>query len=516
MEFEIDQFVWISSTDVSFIMKTFLSDTNFPFWVGKIEKPPADTPSKSEKTQHFVRLCGTMYCSWMSEETIHHLSDEMFLKTAESNFILKTLVEVIKAGGLIDSKSEPATIKNDESTIALLNPKDVTEVPFISDEGLPDAFPASVLSCEIKHASEKVKHSSEKTTKETPRKRKLTEEESEPKSSPVQNLHRIFSKYFQQNPCHYKFRLIEMIRQPIPLPGTYMLLHPTRKPSFKVPRETRKKIGFIGLGKMGQIIVKNLLQSGYDVSIWNKTEVKCPKFVEDGAQRCWTPSQLVHKCDIIFSCFSDRDVKSSVFLHDGILEGLKNCEQPGTKVYVEMTSIDPSTSREIAEAVMGHGGKYLEAPICCSERLAESGFLLIICCGDLEVFKSCQSYFEAFSSDVLYENKNIGYGSKLRLAVSMLVGNTYASLLDSVAFVKGCSISQNSFLNTLQLIFTSSSFLKAVEESIRAENLSTHILINLQQDLSWALSLADSMNMPLSMTCSANEKILHMINEYHT
>ncbi|GFW19533.1 putative oxidoreductase GLYR1 homolog [Trichonephila clavipes] len=452
----------------------------------------------------------------MSEESIHHLSDEMFRKAAEPNFILKTLVEATEAGGLIDSKSEPVTIKIDESTNncnAFMNPKDLTEAPFISDEGLPETFPAG---CEIKHASEQVKHPSEKIIKETPRKRKFTEEESEAKSSPVRSLPRTIDGHSEQHPFNYKFQVMRMISQPFLPPGEYMLYHFTRNPSFKVPGETPKKVGFIGLGKMGQIIVKCLLQSGYDVSIWNRTEVNCPKLIENGAQKCSTPSQLVRECDIIFSCLSDRDVKSSFLIENGILEGLKNCESV-TKVYVEMTSIDPSTSREIAEAVMNHGGKYLEAPICCSERFAEDGFLLIICCGDPDLFRSCRSYFEAFCSDLLYWNNTIGNGSKLRLAVSMLVGNTYASLLDSMAFVKECRISRNLFLLSLQLIFGSRPFMKVVVESIYAENLSTHILIkNLQQDLSLALSVADSMTLPLSMTCSANEKILCMINEYHT
>ncbi|GFS46056.1 putative oxidoreductase GLYR1 [Trichonephila inaurata madagascariensis] len=473
MEFEIDQFVWISSTDVSLIIKTFLSDANIPFWVGKIEKPSTDTPSKSEKTQHFVRLCGTIYCSWISEENIHHLSDEIFCNAAESNFILKTLVEVIKAGGLMDSTSEPATKdsnKNDESTInctAFQNSEDVTEVPSTSDEGFPETFPTSVDSCENKHASEKVMY-----PRETPCKKKLAEDESDPKSSPVRKVFKTFDNCSEQNSVTNQTEVNRASDDPSATPGKYTLFHFPR-PGL-VSGSNPKKIGFIGEGTMGQIIVKSLLKSGHDVFIWNRSEVNCPKLIENGAQNCSTPSQLVRECDIIFSCLSDRDVKSSFLIDDGILEGLENCEH-GTKVYVEMTSIDPSTSRAIAEAVMNHGGKYLEAPICGSERLAEDGFLLIICSGDPELFRSCRSYFEAFCSDLLYLNNNIGNGSKLRLAVSILVGNIYASLLDSMSFLKGCSISRNLFLRILKLIFMSRPFIKVVVESILAEKLLTHI-----------------------------------------
>ncbi|GFQ65083.1 putative oxidoreductase GLYR1 homolog [Trichonephila clavata] len=510
--FEIDQFVWISSKDISLVIKTFLHDANIPFWLGRITKPPSDTSSKYEKTHHLVRLCGTIHRLWVLEESIHHLSDEMF-RDAAGSFILKTLFEVIEAGGLFHPKPKSSTkdsLKNNVSiknctAVHTQNPEDVTEIPSIRDGEFPETFRTTALCWKIKHASEKAKHASEKTVKKTPRKRKLAEDELD--QSPMQKLSMASDDHSEQNSITNQSEVNQPADDPFAARGEYIPFHFLREPYLQVRGPTSQKIGFIGLGVMAQRIVKNLLKSGHDVSIWNRTEDKCRNLVEDGAQQCSTPSQLIRECDIIFSCVSDPgDVKSNLFFDKGVLEGLKNCE-PGTKGYVELTSTDPTTSREHAEAIMYNGGKYLEAPMCGLERLAEDGSLLIICSGDPGLFKSCRSCFSAFCRDLLYLNNNIGIVSKLRLAVSMLVGNVYASLIESMAFLKRCRISRNVFLRILELISMSSPFIKVVGESILEEKFSTDIsLKNQQQDLSWALIEANSMDIPMTMTHTANER----------
>ncbi|GFW19591.1 putative oxidoreductase GLYR1 homolog [Trichonephila clavipes] len=503
-DFKKDQFVWISSTDVSSIINTFICQTNISFWLGKIVKPP----SKYDETHHLVRVCGTMHDLWMLEENIHHLSDGMFRNAAES-FILKTLTEVIEAGGLIDPKPKSTAkdpLKNNVSnknSSAAQNPEDVTEIPSIRNGG----FLKNALYWKTKLACQKAKNSSEKTIKEIPQKKKLTEEESDPKSSPVRKLPKTFDDHSKQNPIT-ETEVNQPMDDPFAAPGEYVFFHFPREPSFEV--STILKIGFIGLGVMGQRIVKNLLKSGHNVFIWNRTEDKCRNLAEDGAEKCKTPSELVCKCDIIFSCVSDPCVaKSLLFCEEGVLEGLQKC-RPETKGYVELTSIDPASSREIAEGIMYHGGKYLEAPMFGSERLAEDGSLLIICSGDPELFKICQSFFATFCTDLLYLNCDIGNGSMLRLAVSMLVSNVYAALLEAMAFLKSCKMSRNIFLQILELISMSSPFIKVLGESILAEKVSTHIsLKNQLQDLHWVLSVANSMTITMEIACSVNEYFKH-------
>ncbi|GFY78349.1 oxidoreductase GLYR1-like protein [Trichonephila inaurata madagascariensis] len=139
---------------------------------------------------------------------------------------------------------------------------------------------------------------------------------------------------------------------------------------------TTEKIGFFGLGLIGQRIVKLFLDSGLDVSVCNRTPDKCKPFVDAGAKQHLTPADLILNCDIIFCCVSGpHAVESFLYGDHGILKGLETC-RPGTKGYVELTSMDPQCSRAVAEAINSRGGTYLEAAIIGSRSIAEERHFL--------------------------------------------------------------------------------------------------------------------------------------------
>ena len=120
---------------------------------------------------------------------------------------------------------------------------------------------------------------------------------------------------------------------------------------------SKLNFGFLGLGIMGSGIVKNLLNSGHTVTVWNRTVEKVRDFVEAGAKEALTPSDVIAESDITFSCVSDpQAAKDLVFGNCGVLQEINT-----TKGYVEMTGMDSDTSQDIAEAISLKGGRYLEA-----------------------------------------------------------------------------------------------------------------------------------------------------------
>lgn len=123
------------------------------------------------------------------------------------------------------------------------------------------------------------------------------------------------------------------------------------------------RFGFLGLGIMGCGIVKNLINSGHKVVVWNRTLTKCRKFSEAGAEVAPTPCDVIDRVDITFSCVSDPSAaKQMVFGNCGVLSS--NAITDG-KGYVEMTSIDAETSLDIASGITSKGGRYLEAQVIC-------------------------------------------------------------------------------------------------------------------------------------------------------
>ena len=154
---------------------------------------------------------------------------------------------------------------------------------------------------------------------------------------------------------------------------------------------SRLNFGFLGLGIMGSGIVKNLLNSGHSVTVWNRTAEKRDEFVKAGAREALTPGDVVAESDITFSCISDpQAVKDMVFGNCGVLTEINT-----TKGYVEMTGIDADTSQDIAEAISLKGGRYLEAQVQGSKDQAQDGSLVVLVAGDKSLFDDAQSCFQA-------------------------------------------------------------------------------------------------------------------------
>lgn len=211
-------------------------------------------------------------------------------------------------------------------------------------------------------------------------------------------------------------------------------------------RPSQLKFGFIGLGTLGQRLLKNLLNSGHSVTIWNRTPSKCKDFVKAGATKVTTPADVVAGSDVTFSCLSDpAAVKEIVFGNCGVLQEIK-----AGKGYVEMTTIDSETSNDISEAVLARGGKYLEAPIIgAGKQQAEEGNLTVVLSGDKSLFDDCHSCLKAISNQTFYLGGQVGDAAKMALVVSMLNGNIIASLAESMALADRTGLAQKDLLEIL-------------------------------------------------------------------
>lgn len=195
-----------------------------------------------------------------------------------------------------------------------------------------------------------------------------------------------------------------------------------------------KRFGFIGLGIMGSGIVKNLLNSGHDVCVYNRTTDKTVKFEDAGAKVMLTPSDVVEYADITFSCVSDpKALKETIFGRFGVSSLSPDIARG--KGFVEMTTIDADTSRDIESALSDIGISYLEAQIHGTKAQAEEGKLIILAAGDKALFDLCQTCFEAMGKNSFFVGET-GNATKINLVIQTLSGITIAGLADSIALGK--------------------------------------------------------------------------------
>ncbi|GFT66090.1 putative oxidoreductase GLYR1 homolog, partial [Nephila pilipes] len=511
-DFEIGDLVWAK-------MK------GYPFWPAKIQNPPNDTKSSTpKKPKHFVFFFGSKNCAWILDENIVPHSAEMLnnVSKKKSSSFVKAIDEIIEASGSVASKLKDVkedSAKKDKSALkstALQSPEKIAKIPSVKDNESSNKLPTVRIEKRGRKPKQKInEQKNENTNKKTPLKRSLQEDASNRLSPPVQKLCKKSDGYsdlipFAYNPIAVFQPLDDLSVKPgknselVPGPSFVSSQVVTKSPGGFIP--TEKKIGLIGLGNMGQTLVKKLLDSGHNVSVWNRTPEKCEQFAEAGVCVYTVLADIIFNCDIIFCCVSGPEAaKTIVFEKEGVLKGLEKC-RPGTKGYVELTTIDPVTSQEIAEAITYGGGKYLEAPMSGSRARAEEGSLVILGAGDRDLFYSCESCFYAISKNTFYLSCEVGKGSQMNLILSMLVGTACGALAESIALIDQCDLPKDHFLEILRSFPLACDLFSEKGRAIIAGDFTADIPLKYQQkDMNLALTLGDKYEQPLALTSHANE-----------
>ncbi|KAL8570307.1 hypothetical protein ACOMHN_011328 [Nucella lapillus] len=265
---------------------------------------------------------------------------------------------------------------------------------------------------------------------------------------------------------------------------------------------TPLRIGFLGLGIMGQGMVMNLLRSGHEVSVWNRTASKTREFSKAGAFRGNNPADVVQSCDITFTCVSDSvAVRDVVFGSQGVLQGITR-----GKCYVEMSTVDEETVQDVADAVMSRGGTFLEAPVCGSRVPALEGQLTILTSGDRKLYDDCFSCFQAMGKKSFYLGNEVGTATRMKLIHNMVLGTVVASLAEGMALAEKVGLDQEDLTEVLMLGTLNCPTVSHKSQAIMNQRFDPHFPLQHQQkDLRLVISMGDSVEQPLYLAAAANE-----------
>ncbi|KAF8785510.1 putative oxidoreductase GLYR1 like protein [Argiope bruennichi] len=411
----------------------------FPFWPGRIAKPPTDARSSvPKKAQHYIKISNKANAKYVvkakeSPKKSREVSTNVIEKKIAQEQRMKEKTESPK----VRKKVLPKRCATDEfQKKKIFPPRKLSKRPTEDFSELIKNTPPNLNhNCitDIRLLDQQQHHPTTTCTSS----RIATRDNFELLPCPTRNLH-------EPN---------EVIRA-------------------KNVRPSDKKIGFIGLGKMVQLAL--------------------------------TPGVLVEKCDIIFCCVSDPEAsKTIVFGNNGVLSGFER-SPCGSKGYVEMTTMDPTTSIEIAEAITLKGGRYLEATINGTMEMAEDGTLLILSAGDQELFRNCESYFSTFSRNAHYLSCEVGYGSKMNLILSMLIGVSHVALAEAMTFVKRCNLDPITFLEIIECSPLNSPLIDEIGLSGVCPN-DTSDVKHQQKDLQLAILLDTNGEQKMFVTAIANE-----------
>ena len=200
-------------------------------------------------------------------------------------------------------------------------------------------------------------------------------------------------------------------------------------------------IGVVGLGAMGSRIAGRLLAQDNEVYGTNRTKSKAAQSIERGLQWRDSPREVAEAADVVFSMVTDSDALEAVTAGpDGILAGLA----PG-KVYIDMSTVTPQASRELAERVAARGASMLAAPVYGRVPAPEQGNPSIIVGGDAGAFELVEPILRQIGGTVTFVGDNgqallLKLATNVSLAVQMLAYSEGVRLTDQAGIERDIAL----------------------------------------------------------------------------
>jgi len=188
------------------------------------------------------------------------------------------------------------------------------------------------------------------------------------------------------------------------------------------------QIAFIGMGTMGLPMALNLLQAGHRVTVHNRTREREAAAEKAGAQRAASPAEAAREAEITITCVSDTpDVEKIVLGETGVIQGAK-----AGSLLIDMSTISPAATREIAAALAQKKVRMLDAPVSGGSEGAQQGTLSIMVGGAPEDVAAAMPVLEAMGKSVAHVGP-IGAGQLTKAINQIVVAGTYWSVAEGVA-----------------------------------------------------------------------------------
>ena len=260
------------------------------------------------------------------------------------------------------------------------------------------------------------------------------------------------------------------------------------------------KIGFIGLGIMGKPMAKNLIQAGYDLMVNNRSNGPMEELASCGAKPA-SQREIAEQCDVVMTMLPNSPQVKEVMLGE---EGVGAHMRPGS-VFIDMSSINPVASKEIAAELANHGVEMLDAPVSGGEPKAIDGTLSFMVGGKQEVFDACKPILEKMGTSVTRCGE-VGAGNTTKLANQIVVACNIRALSEALVFAKKAGVEPALVFQAIRGGLAGSTVMEAKAPMMLSGNDKPGFRIDLHiKDLNNALECAHTVGAPVPMTADVQE-----------
>ena len=264
-----------------------------------------------------------------------------------------------------------------------------------------------------------------------------------------------------------------------------------------------QRIGFVGIGLMGQQMSRRLLAAGFPVTVWNRTKARAADLLAAGAIWGESPRALAEASDVAIVMVTDSAASEAVICGpQGVLAGA----HPGLTL-IDMGSVAPETSRAMAERARAKGVPMLDAPVTGNPKVASEGKLGIMVGGPRETFDACLPIFQAMGVKIIHVGEN-GKGTTLKLINNLIMGVAIQAVAEALVLAQKAGIDPAKVQEITSVGGARTGAMETRGRRMIMHDFSPHFSANnMYKDLSTALKLADEVGASLPATSIAREML---------
>ncbi len=258
---------------------------------------------------------------------------------------------------------------------------------------------------------------------------------------------------------------------------------------------TKARVGFIGLGRMGYLMARNIAQADYPLTVFNRTRAKADSLAKEvGVTVAPSVKALSESADVIISMLTEDEAVKAVYLgEEGVLQtDVKN------KVLIDMSTISPKTVLELNEVAASKGASFLDAPVSGSTAAADSASLMIMVGGEASVLEHAQSILETMGSKLIHVGAS-ATGATMKLAVNSIIHSLNEALSEALVLAERAGIKTETAYDVIANSAAAAPVLhyrRPLYEDLEAHPVSFALDLA-KKDVRLALELAQSLNAPL-------------------
>jgi len=257
------------------------------------------------------------------------------------------------------------------------------------------------------------------------------------------------------------------------------------------------KLGFLGLGIMGYPMARNLLRAGHEVALWSHTAAKAKELAAAEKGRfCGTPKEVAQNADCLFLCVGDTAMAEHVILGaDGVIEGVRQ----GT-IVADASTISPSGSRRIGEALAKKGVTYLDIPCTGSTPGANAGTLTFMVGGDKAILDKIRPWMESMGKKIYYCG-GPGMGLQAKLSQNLILSSILQAFNEGMVLATKGGVEPRLMLEILSNSAAKSGLIDFKAPYVFNRDFSPQFSVKwMDKDIGLALESGHELKVPLPLT----------------